>query len=106
MPSTQPNYPEKVHWAMKLTAFVGSVFTLSLFFAGWRQIHEASNLANWFVLVGGTVLTILLLGLQGYWVYFEEKAKGTLRKQIKLFERIHLALAARSGVANLAEGRD
>jgi hypothetical protein len=82
----------KIHWAVKLSAFAGSVVTLSWFFAGWRQVNEAQTLANWLLLLAGIVLTVLLLGLQGYWIYFEEKAKGTLRKRVELFERIYSAL--------------
>lgn len=96
-------YDQKTHWAVKLSAFVASVFTLSMFFAGWRQVNEAANLANWSLLVGGTVLTLALIFLQGYWIYFDEKAKGTLRKRIELYERIHDALAARSSLKACCE---
>src|SRR5262250_1993085 len=59
-------------WGIKLAVFAASVISLSWFFAGWRQIHEASTLASWSLLVGGTLATLLLLGVQGYWIYFEE----------------------------------
>lgn len=79
----------KIHWTIKVMAFAASVAALSCFFAGWRQVHESSNFANWAVLLGGTAATLLLLTLQGYWIYFAEKEKGTLRKRIVLFEKIH-----------------
>jgi predicted negative regulator of RcsB-dependent stress response len=85
----------------KLALFIASVMTLSWFFAGWRQVQEAFNLPNCLLLSGGTLSTIFLLGVQGYWVYFEEKQKGTLKKRIALFETIHEALNARQ-----ASGRD
>lgn len=84
--------PRKVHWAFRLTAFVASVITLSWFFAGWRQIHETAVFADWLLLASGTVFTILLLGVQSYWIYFEEKDKGTLKKRIELFEKVQMRL--------------
>ena len=78
----------KINWTIKLAAFVASVTSLSWFFAGWRGINEEPGLASWGSLIGGTLLTLLLLGVQGYWIYFDEKSKGTLRKRIGLFERI------------------
>jgi len=78
----------KIHWMYKLAVFVASVMTLSWFFAGYRQVQESSTLGNWALLLGGTLATVLLLGLQGYWIYFEEKSKGSLKKQIPLFEKI------------------
>jgi hypothetical protein len=81
--------------ALKVAVFVASVASLSWFFAGWRQVHEAQTLANWSLLAGSTLLTAFLVALQGYWIYFDEKAKGNLRKRINLYEKIHDALAAK-----------
>ncbi len=89
--------PTKVHWTFRLTAFVASVITLSWFFAGWRQIHETAQFSDWLLLASGTVFTLLLLGVQAYWIYFEEKGKGTLKKRIELFEKLHLRLGAQTG---------
>ncbi len=83
----------KIHWGAKLIAFAASVISLSWFFAGWRQVNETQTVLDWLLLLGGTVATILLVGLQGYWMYFEEKAKGSLRKRIKIFEMIDDALS-------------
>ncbi len=85
--------PKKVHWTFRLTAFVASVITLSWFFAGWRQIQETGQFSDWLLLLSGTVFTLLLLGVQAYWIYFEEKDKGTLKKRIELFEKMHLRLS-------------
>lgn len=84
--------PRKVHWAFRMTAFAASVITLSWFFAGWRQIQETGLFADWLLLACGTAFTVLLLGVQAYWIYFEEKDKGTLKKRIDLFEKMHLRL--------------
>jgi|SRR5215471_5178448 len=83
----------KIHWSAKLLAFALSVIALSWFFAGWRQVNETHTPVDWLLLLGGIAGTLLLLGLQGYWMYFEEKAKGSLRKRIQLFEAIHAALS-------------
>lgn len=85
----------KVHWAFRLTGFVASVITLSWFFAGWRQIQETGLFTDWLLLASGTFFTVLLLGMQAYWIYFEEKDKGTLKKRIELFEKMQLRLNKR-----------
>jgi len=84
----------KVHWTFRLTAFVASVITLSWFFAGWRQTQETGQFSDWLLLLEGTAFTLLLLGVQAYWIYFEEKAKGTLKKRIELFEKMNLAISS------------
>jgi thiosulfate reductase cytochrome b subunit len=93
------NYDQKVHWVAKLGAFAGSVLSLSWFFAGWRQVHEAPTAANWLLLATGVLVTAFLVTLQGYWIYFDEKAKGSLRKRIDFYERIHNALNAKAKAA-------
>jgi hypothetical protein len=86
----------RIHWSIRLTAFIASVYTLSVFFAGWREIFEHGNVAyGAVVLSSGVVLTGLLLALQGYWIYFEEKNKGTLRRHIGLYESLHALIEAR-----------
>jgi hypothetical protein len=79
----------KIHWSAKLALFVLSVCSLSWFFAGCREIHQYGNWQSYLLLAGGTSLTVLLLFVQGYFIYMEEKSKGTLRKRIALFERIN-----------------
>ncbi len=68
--------------------FAASVISLSWFFAGWRQVNEHGGIADWGVLAGGTAATLLLLSVQGYWIYFDEKGKGNLTKTVKLFDQI------------------
>lgn len=84
-----------VHWSLKWSIFAASVISLSWFFAGWRQVNESGGLSDWALLAGGTASTLCLLGLQGYWIYFEEKNKGKLTKKIALFEKIHEKLEER-----------
>lgn len=78
----------KVRFAFKAAAFIASVITLSWFFEGWRKVNEALTIAHVGILVGGTLLTLALIGLQAYWIYIEEKSKGTLKKKIGLFDKI------------------
>ena len=96
----------RIHWTVKLAAFVASVITLSWFFAGWRQVNADASPVNWALLGGGVVLTVLLVGLQGYWIYFEEKARGRLRKRIRLFELINdrLLAGAKVGEGSIEQG--
>jgi hypothetical protein len=85
----------KIHWSIRTIAFIASVFTLSIFFAGWRELTEHGHIAyGAFVLTSGVLLTGLLLALQGYWIYFEEKQKGTLRRHIGWYESLHNLLEA------------
>lgn len=84
-----------IHWSLKWSMFAASVISLSWFFAGWRQVNETGGLADWGVLFGGTATTLFLLGVQGYWIYFEEKTKGKLMKRVELFEKINKFLSER-----------
>jgi len=88
---------QKVKFIYKLINFSCAAYALSLFFEGWREIGKDLSVANAVTLVAGTVFTLLFLGVHAYWVYFEEKAKGTLKKRIQLFEKINLALRPKSG---------
>jgi hypothetical protein len=88
---------KRVHWAIRYTTFALSTFTLSLFFAGWREINTTGQLSGFVLLALGILLTTLLLMLQGYWIYFEEKQKGTLRRPSKMFEGLHAFLDTRFG---------
>jgi hypothetical protein len=85
----------RIHWSVRYSAFIASVFTLSLFFAGWREFMEQGQISGIVLLAAGVLLTLLLLFVQGYWIYFEEKDKGTLRRHVGWFESIHSFLEAR-----------
>lgn len=76
-----------IHWSLKTCAFVGSVGTLSCIFAALRT-------ADLSLLAGGIAGTTLLLSLQAYWIYFEEKSRGRLRKRVELFEKIDALLGS------------
>ena len=84
-----------IHWSIKWSMFAASVIGLSWFFAGWRQVNETGGLADWGLLFGGTAGTLMLLTVQGYWIYIEEKKKGKLTKRIELFEKIEKYLQER-----------
>ncbi len=85
----------KVGFALKAVAFCAAVVSLSWFFQGWREVNQAPGVASVALLIFGTSLTLLILGVMGYWTYFEEKSKGTLKKKIKLYEDIHSRLQNR-----------
>lgn len=78
----------KVRFAFKAAAFIASVISLSWFFEGWRKINEEATIIHFGILIGGTLLTLALIGLQAYWIYIEEKTKGTLKKRIGVFDKI------------------
>lgn len=81
--------PVKVTFRAKAAAFVMTVITLSWFFEGWRQVSAGVTLSHCAVLAAGTGLTLVLLAVQGYWIYVEEKTKGTLKRRIGIYERIY-----------------
>lgn len=79
----------KVKFSHKLFVFVGAVISLSWFFEGWRKVQESLSIEHVAILLIGTILTIFFVGIHAYWIYLEEKLKGTLKKRIELFERIY-----------------
>jgi len=79
----------RVSTPVKVAGFVGAVITLSWFFQGCRDCAESVTFPHVFTMFAGITLTLVLLMVQGYWVYIEEKLKGTLRKRIGLYERIY-----------------
>jgi multisubunit Na+/H+ antiporter MnhB subunit len=89
----QPVY--KVRFALKVVAFIAAVISLSWFFQGWREVNQTPGIASFALLVFGTSLTLLIVGVMAYWTYFEEKSKGTLKKRIGFYEDIHTRLQAR-----------
>lgn len=86
----------KVKFSHKLMVFTGAVIALSWFFEGCRQIQEAISFQSVSILLLGTLLTILFLGIHSYWIYLEEKLKGTLKKRIELFEKVNQYLASKN----------
>jgi hypothetical protein len=87
----------KVAFAPKAIAFILTTVALSWFFEGWREVAKEVTLPHCLVLFAGVAFTALLLGVQGYWIYVEEKLKGALKKRIGLFETIfaHSSLGKR-----------
>lgn len=81
-----------MHRLVKWSVFIASVITLSWFFAGWRQVNESGQIADWAVLAGGTLSTLALVTVQAYWIYFEEKEKGKLTKRVEIFEKVKARL--------------
>lgn len=78
----------KVKFGYKLATFAGAVLGLSWFFEGWRAMQESFTLEHFGILLFGTLVTVFFVGVHAYWIYLEEKAKGTLKKHIGLFEKI------------------
>lgn len=87
--------PAKVRLPIRLFAFTLTVITLSWFFEGWREIQKEPSLVSGAYLFFGTTFTLLLLAVQGYWIYIEEKSTGKLVRKVKLFDSIEAKLLAR-----------
>jgi hypothetical protein len=84
----EPSKGLKLKFHVKLMAFVAATFSLSLFFEGWRQVHQDPSPMHWSLLLTAVFLTTLLIWLQAFWIYIEEKSKGTLKKRIAHFDRL------------------
>lgn len=85
--------PTKVRLPIRLFAFTLTVITLSWFFEGWREVQKEPGLISCAYLFFGTTLTLLLLAVQGYWIYIEEKSTGKLVRKVKLFDKIEAKLS-------------
>src|ERR1700733_11118268 len=84
--------PIKINMALKVVVFSFSVVTLSWFFEGMRQCKDAATPQGLSYLIGGTLLTLLLVGLQAFFIYCEERSKGLRTRQVALFDKWYLLL--------------
>jgi uncharacterized membrane protein len=88
---------QRVNPFVRWSAFGLATYTLSLFFAGWREVNTTGHWTGFALLAAGVVFTMLLLALQAYWIYFEEKGKGSLRRSSKIFESVHASVETHFG---------
>jgi hypothetical protein len=79
--------PLKISMTLKVVLFCFSVVTLSWFFEGARQCKDAATPQGLSYLIGGTLLTLLLVFLQAFLIYCEERAKGRRTRKIALFDK-------------------
>jgi len=79
--------PLKIRFSFKALAFCASVVTLSWFFEGTRMIKDGPTVEGVATLAGGTVLTSLLVVVQGFFIYCEERSKGLRTRNIALFDK-------------------
>jgi hypothetical protein len=84
-----PSAPVKVRFSIKAVVFILAIFSLSWVFESFRQIHQGATLSRMAFLLFSILMTTLWLSIHSYWIYIEEKSKGTLRRRIELFERIY-----------------
>jgi hypothetical protein len=87
--------PKRVKPLLKWSVMLLSVLTLSLLFEGWRQIRTALTVEHLALLFIGIFGTAVLLWLQAFWIYIEEKSKSTLKKKIVHFDRLQEYLEKR-----------
>lgn len=76
----------KVKFQAKAIALILSVVSLSWVFEGFRQIKAGGNVGNFAILISALLATTFLLWIQAFWIYVEEKSKGTLKRKIAIFE--------------------
>ncbi len=93
--SNPENKQMKVNFLLKVAAFCLSVVTLSWFFEGMRQCKEVASAQGLAYLIGGTVFTLLLVFLQGFFIYCEERSKGRHTRSIALFDKWYLSLTSK-----------
>ena len=87
--------PLKVKFQAKVVALVLSILSLSWFFEGVRHLKQSPDLGHMLFLIVPVFSTLLLLWVQAYWIYIEEKSKGTLKKTVVHFDRIEEWLKSR-----------
>jgi hypothetical protein len=78
--------PLKVKFQAKAFALVLSIVSLSWVFEAFRQIKSGANAAHIVLLIVALMATAALLWIQAFWIYLEEKSKGTLKRNIPAFE--------------------
>lgn len=86
----------KVKLQYRLAAFTGAVIGLSWFFEGSRQLAEGVSLSSLGYLLLGTVATVIFIGILAYWIYVEEKSKGTLKVRFGFFEKLYAKHSAKA----------
>lgn len=86
--TTQSIKQLKVRKPIRIAVMVLCVLAMSCLFEGWRQVQQGLTFNHIFVLFSGIISTAFLLWLQAFWIYLEEKYKGTLRKRIEHFEKL------------------
>jgi hypothetical protein len=87
--------PLKISMVLKVVAFCFSVVTLSWFFEGMRQCKAAATPEGLCYLLGGTLLTILLVAVQAFFVYCEERSKNSRTRKIALFDKWYVFLTSK-----------
>jgi len=85
----------KINLALKVVVFCSSVVTLSWFFEGTRQCKDAATPQGLSYLIGGTLLTLLLVALQAFFIYCEERSKGLRTRKVALFDKWYLLLVSK-----------
>jgi hypothetical protein len=78
--------PIKLKFQVKAAAFIAATFALSMFFEGWRQIHQSPSIQSWLILSAGVIFTLFMLWLNGFFIYIEEMSKGTLTKRVHHYD--------------------
>jgi hypothetical protein len=73
---------------VKLAAFAAATLSLSLFFEGFRQVSHEPSIPHLALLLLGIVFTALMVWLQAFWIYIEEKSKGSLAKKVVHFDKL------------------
>ena|ERR1700722_8983227 len=89
----------RIKKSIKFTVIILSILALSLFFEGWRQIKTGITAGHLAILISGILSTIVLLWVQAFWIYVEEKAKGNLKKKVVHFDRLEKYLQEKRGQA-------
>jgi len=96
----KPTSALKIKAKVKILALIFSAITLSWCFEGFRQIKTAPTLAHYGLLVVGIISTALLLWIQAFWIYIEEKSKGTLAKKVIHFDHLQEWLEKRTNMSD------
>lgn len=90
----------KVKWTIKLGVFALATVALSWVFEGFRQVNAEPTLPGLALLFGGTTLTVLSVGVYGFFMYAEERSEGSRLRNIPLFDRWYQTLTKNGDKTN------
>lgn len=88
----------KVKLMLKLLVFALSTVALSWVFEGFRQVSQEPSVWGVLLLFAGSTLTVLTVGVYGFFMYAEEKSKGNRTRKIPLYDKWYHTLTNKDGM--------
>ncbi len=84
----------KVKLFVKLGVFALATVALSWVFEGFRQVSAEPTIMGVLLLFAGSTLTVVAIGVYGFFMYAEEKSKGNRTRKIPLYDKWYQILTS------------